>query len=231
MDQQIKSFLIGIIGDRGQEVVERLCKNSPELESVLVPRALMSWVSVLSNLDKYEGNIPGIDGKIRIEKSNKTYHGEIKINDNLIKIENDSILTVAATLAVNLNIDVDGISKEIDRNRLAVLGKTLDLITKSKFISNHNNPVVVQTEIPATPTILPTPIKKSLTISFEDMNKSCSICGIKQFNNKCFTGCKCLKSMAKSTSSEIVKNGCRVTFKGKEWDEEALKAFIKMIRG
>ena len=245
MDNQIKDFLVGIIGVQGQKVVERLCKNSPELESVIIPRALMSWVSVLSNLEKFDGPVPGIqNSQLKFEKIKKNYNGEIKINETLVKFENDGILKVAATLAVNLNMDVEGISKEVDRNKLAILGKTLDLITKSKFITDYKSSVKeaeisksVKTEVANPGKVAKIkftkkePLAKSFKVSFEEMAKFCEVCGNKQFNKSDFVGCKCLQAMAKSTYTTKTNNGCVVKFKGKEWDEEALSAFLKIVRG
>jgi hypothetical protein len=239
MDNQIKDFLIGIIGPEGQRVVERLCKNSPELESVLIPRALMSWISVLSNLEKFEGSIPGVNGsELKFIKNNKTFDGQIKIKESLSKFENDSILKLAATIAVGLNMDVEGISKGVDRNRLAVLGKTLDLITKSKFIADHKTDATLQLsekdpikQFKTIPSIKKQVLLKNINISLEEMAKYCSICGLKQFNNFNFIGCNCLKAMAKSTITEKINNGCRITLKGKEWDNEALSAFLKIVKG
>lgn len=224
MNSKFKAFLEGIIGSNGKNIVDKLCSNDEALTSVLLPRTLLSYTTMISGLDKYEGEIPGIpNSKINTLAKTITIKGEVY---DLV-----DTLNTAALLAVQLELDTETVADQIDRNKLAVLGKTLDILTKTHFLSSRVNiSQPVQTTQQKSQKIIHKKIfQKTLNLSLTEMAKSCSVCGQHEFKDNSFVGCTCFSDLAKSCKTVKTANGCRINF-SKHWDEEALLSLFKVLK-
>ena len=238
---KFKKFLEGVIGTNGSNIVEKLCKNDDALASCLLPRTLLAYLKLVSNLENYTGTVPGLDNS-SINTLNKTLTIDNELFDAIDPVQ------TAALLAVQLELDAEPVSTEIDPNKLSVLGKTLDILTKTHFLSiklaknEHEQKIspkslkmlheginaVKKGQIVARP--FPEPaLNKSFKLSLEEMSKFCKLCGQKEFSNNSFVGCRCFASMAKGCKVEKLDTGCKVTF-GADWDEEALSSLFKVFK-
>jgi hypothetical protein len=69
---------------------------------------------------------------------------------------------------------------------------------------------------------------KSIAISKSEAGRACSICGNIQFYNNEFMGCVCLRSLAKSTTTNKTDDGYVVKL-DEEWDRDAIFTLFEAI--
>lgn len=71
-------------------------------------------------------------------------------------------------------------------------------------------------------------VAKSIKISKKESESSCSVCGLAQFTDARFTGCFCLKSLAKNTKTTATGSGYQLTL-GQDWDKEAILTLMDAL--
>lgn len=133
-NSQIK-FLQNVLGEDGAEALMKAVRKSFALEAALLPRTLLSWVTLASAYD-YNGPIPGMEQKSFIEfrKSEKEFRfdGAMTVGEYTIPFVEASIYRLAAHLAVALDVPQDVINDELRGLDLGKLGKSIDLLIKSR---------------------------------------------------------------------------------------------------
>lgn len=127
-------FLIATLGEEGAFALEKALTRYPVLEDVLLPRTVLSWVELASKAS-YVGGIPGISGtSIELTKSESGISGKISFNDQKYEFINETPYHVtAATICV---LGLDKPINPISHNKIADLGKSLDLMVKAKVAIN-----------------------------------------------------------------------------------------------
>ncbi len=128
-------FLREIIGNEGTDALNKAIDTIPVIGTVVVPRAIVSWLSILSKMG-YEGAIPGVSNSYfsLIKSENQTLTGALTINSQLYTFEGADLLHVAASLGVALGIDLEPVDGNLKYKDLTKLGKSIDLLVKSEFI-------------------------------------------------------------------------------------------------
>ncbi len=128
-------FLRAIIGNEGTDALNKAIDTIPVIGSVVVPRAIVSWLSILSKVG-FEGSIPGVKDSYfsLIKTESLSLTGALTINDQLHTFEEADLLHVAASLGVALGIDLEPVSDNLKNKDLTKLGKSIDLLVKSEFI-------------------------------------------------------------------------------------------------
>lgn len=120
-------FLSAVLG-RGAEVLDRLAKASPEVSAYLVPRVAAAWVSQVDGADA----IPGVPEQrfVLSKAGDGTYHGVAELGGTEYAWVHAPVSHVAAVIAVAIGAEPGRPDlKDVD---LARLGKTIDLLVKSK---------------------------------------------------------------------------------------------------
>jgi hypothetical protein len=128
-------LLVGILGQEGANALRKAVERSRELESVLVPRAILAWLGVAGRKD-YAGNVPGVDGtEMRFIKSENGFTGSVKVDGRSIGFTEAGVFQLASAIAVAIGADQnpDDI-KDIDLFRL---GKSIDMLAKAHILANN----------------------------------------------------------------------------------------------
>jgi hypothetical protein len=76
----------------------------------------------------------------------------------------------------------------------------------------------------------PAPKLPALKVGKSELSNLCSMCGRGQFTGKKFTGCVCLRALAKSVTSTEKPDGVLLTF-GNAWDREDIESLMNLLRG
>jgi hypothetical protein len=129
------NFLIEILGEDGSAALKKATTRMPILDSVVVPRAIVSWVSVVGGLG-YDGNLPGHTGSYfsLIKNEKDGFDGALTIDSQLYTFENADLLHVAASVGVALGIESEPIDEQLKTKDLSKLGKSIDLLVKSQIV-------------------------------------------------------------------------------------------------
>ncbi len=130
----IENFLTAILGTSGAQALLKAVARNPGLETVLVPRTLVSWLN-LAVRESFEGTVPGASNSyVRLTKSETGYAGAVTVGDFVHTFEANTVLNVAAALSVSMGVR-DIPDTGIDPEQLQRLGKSLDLLVKAKALS------------------------------------------------------------------------------------------------
>jgi GNAT superfamily N-acetyltransferase len=127
-------FLEGILGGDGAKALSKAAARIPELESALLPRALMAWLGVCPT--SFEGNLPGVENSyLHFQKSEgNTYSGSIAIGDDIYAFEDASGLRVGACVAVALGADHEKLNPALADTDLVRLGKSIDTLVRARAV-------------------------------------------------------------------------------------------------
>jgi hypothetical protein len=128
-------FLSEIIGEDGSRALDGAIRRFPLLKDVILPRAIISWVSTVGKLG-YEGEVPGIENSYLSFKKNEddTYTGALTIKDELYVFNKEDLLHVSASLGVALDLDVMPIESNLKKHDLTQLGRGIDVLVKTTLI-------------------------------------------------------------------------------------------------
>jgi hypothetical protein len=128
-------FLKAVLGQDGAAALKKAADRLGGLENVILPRAIMAWLSVAARND-YEGEVPGIDDSYLDFSKNHdgSFSGSIAFGDEVLPFQNANSFQLAASVAVCLGAnDLEGGFDGID---LVKLGKSIDIMAKAKYVSN-----------------------------------------------------------------------------------------------
>lgn len=127
-------FLQEILGKDGAGALNRAVERIPELKSVLLPRVIVSWLSIMGKVG-YDGEIPGSNSYVSLIKSeDNEFTGALTIDNQLYSFENQDMLHVAASLGVALGLDFEPVNENIKIKELNNLGKSIDLLVKTQVV-------------------------------------------------------------------------------------------------
>lgn len=129
------TFLTDILGMDGSRALEKAVERAPMLKAVIVPRAVVAWLSTMGKLG-FDGELPGTPDSYfsLIKQEDEKYAGALTINDQLYTFEDADILHVAASVGVALGIELEPITEQMKKKDLTQLGKSIDLLVKSEII-------------------------------------------------------------------------------------------------
>jgi hypothetical protein len=135
VDSKRYGFLKAVLGQDGAVALRKAADRLGGLEDVILPRAILAWLSVAARND-YEGSIPGIDDSYLdfTKNQNGSYSGSIAMGEGVFPFQNATTFNLAASIALALGAEqfTDNF-KELD---LVKLGKSIEIMAKAKFVSN-----------------------------------------------------------------------------------------------
>jgi hypothetical protein len=238
MDATKLSFLKAVLGDEGAQALDKAVRRYEPLESVLVPRAILSWLSVAARTG-YEGEIPGVSfaGLAFAKNESDLYDGTLSINFIQYPFENASFMHVVAGVSVALGADItDHGIKDAD---LVNLGRQVDLLAKAEFVQyaslckrEEPTPVPVKASEPTVASETPKrkpKAKKRFHFAKSQLDMDCPDCGCPQIEDGEFKGCMCTIDLARFASLTKSDTGYTLEF-GPEWGEDEL-SLLFMITG
>ena len=128
-------FLKEILGKDGYSAINRAMEKLPALKSVIIPRAIYSWVETQGKLG-YEGGIPTLDiSYLSLSKNeNGRLDGAILIDNVMYTFQDSDPLHITASVGVALNLDVEPIDESLKSKDLTMLGKSIDLLVKTEIV-------------------------------------------------------------------------------------------------
>lgn len=129
-------FLDAVLGPEGASALRKAAVREPTLDAVLVPRALLGWLSLAARSGGYEGSLPGIDeAQLRLQKSEDGFDGSIVYGEHDLAFSQAGLLKVASTVTVALGLD-QGTAHSLLAKDMSNLGKAVDLLVKAKVVSD-----------------------------------------------------------------------------------------------
>ena len=133
MDARKLQFLVSIVGSEGASALKKACDRSPAIESILVPRAVVAWLGLVS---EFEGDLPGVPGvHVALQKSDETYSGSVTIGSTPYVLDKASVLHAGSAISVALGLDADQFDPDVRDLDLVRLGKSIDLLVKAHCAS------------------------------------------------------------------------------------------------
>ena len=120
---QAQAFLEATLGADGYQALSKAAERLPELQSVFVPRTVIAWLSCAARLG-FEGQVPGTEATIT--------KGELLVDG--YTYETQDLMKASAALTMHL-MDEVSIPEELDPKQIARLAKSVDALTKARFIS------------------------------------------------------------------------------------------------
>lgn len=135
MDPTKLSFLIQILGADGAKALCKAADRNIEIESVLVPRAILAWLGLVGRSD-YEGDLPGVSNTyLSFTKSEEAYTGSVTIGSDVYNFDRAPLMHLAASVAVAIGVDADKFDPGLRDLDLARLGKSIDLLVKARHVA------------------------------------------------------------------------------------------------
>lgn len=130
-------FLTEVLGSDGatalQKAAEQASARGLDLESALVPRAILAWLGACA-ASEYEGEIPGVENTyLSFQKSENSYSGSITINEDIYSFKKAELYHLASAVAVALGADSN--TEFVRAKDLEKLGKNIDLLTKAHHLT------------------------------------------------------------------------------------------------
>jgi GNAT superfamily N-acetyltransferase len=130
MDVQRYGFLVATLGEDGAQALAKAAERWPPLAAVLVPRAIMAWLTVV---DDFEGQLPGVDNTyLSFTKAEEAYTGTIAVGDTSYGFEAATPAHLAASIGISMGLDADDLDPALRDLDLQRLGKSIDLLVKAR---------------------------------------------------------------------------------------------------
>lgn len=127
-------FLTAVLGSDGATALQKAADRSEDLGNALVPRAILSWLNAATKYD-FDGAIPGVGNTfVSFSKSEKGFTGSIDLHGENYNFKDASIFHLAASVATA--IDVNDISTGARSSEIEKLGKSCDLLAKTRILSD-----------------------------------------------------------------------------------------------
>lgn len=222
MNQDIKKFLVSVLGDKGFDALERMCKNDNSLYSFLEIRTILSWINnIMEVKDDYKDKIPGFPlSQIELKKNiDNTYSSNISLNDSNYSIERTDLLSVVSAIGIAFGIEFDNLSKNSSSSSMKNIGQALDLLTKVNIIQNSKL-ISQKIKFPLS--------SKVLKLNKNEIKNECSSCGEPFIEKNDFIGCLCLSELQKYITLEEDKDS--YLFKVAGLNKNEIEEFISLIR-
>ena len=136
MDARQKLFLEALTGVDGALALSKATELSVEVARAVVPRVIMAWLDIVGRGD-FDGTVPGLTNTLSFKKSESGYSGSIECEKDLsaapYAFKDASIYHLAGSVALAMGVE-DGPSTDIQQDVLAKLGRSVDLLVKSRIV-------------------------------------------------------------------------------------------------
>jgi hypothetical protein len=219
----IEKFMTQVLGEEAAQALQRGCSKSEELQSLMGPRVILAWIN---EHPEFNGNIPGVpESLLSFKKSEGYLEGSIELGQYAYTFAQADDTHLAATLTVILG----GAQPKPERIRtpeLADLGKSVDKLVKSRILRLIKQAQDAATSAPPQKQLEPeapegnqrdkqtqrTVQTPKMQVTKSQSDHKCSTCGAPSFRREQFTGCYCMKSLAKYASSVPCECGYEISF-------------------
>lgn len=238
-------FLEAVLGAAGATALQPLLK-SDAVAAYLVPRAAAAW---LQALPVGRASAPGGGCRVALCKSaTGLFDGVADVNGTEYAFTAAAPAHVAAV--VSLAVGAPPGRPDLRDVDLARLGKTVDLLAKAQQ-ARRGGPQTGAAARPVEPTApeAPEPIQKQpagkpklpkvpkpkqppkpLRLSVSESLRACGVCRGRQFKGADFTGCFCLRDLAKSVKVEVLDWGAGFELRfGSGWDGDAVVTLLDAL--
>ncbi len=124
---QAETFLTAVLGPDGYQALNKAAQRLPELEDVFIPRTILAWLDCAARLG-FEGQVPGTEAQLS--------KGMLAVDGNVYPLGDDLTperVRAASALSLSLADDLS-IPKDLDSKLVARLAKSVDTLTKARFL-------------------------------------------------------------------------------------------------
>lgn len=130
-------FLSAALGVEGAKALQKAVEREPTLAGVLLPRAILGWLTFTAE-NEYEGSIPGIENSyVQFAKSEDGFSGSISLSDGVYSFERASLYHLAASMAMALGLEPNGVDSRIRDTVLVKLGESIDTLAKAQVLMHE----------------------------------------------------------------------------------------------
>lgn len=132
-------FITAVLGQDGYGAFKKALERSPSLNSVLAPRTIVAWLNITSRFNDYEGELPGVKNSFISFKKTEDglFSGDVALNDGVYSFNRSNFEHLAAVVASALGLVNETIPDDLRQVDIVRLGKTIDLLVKTKVITNE----------------------------------------------------------------------------------------------
>lgn len=207
MDSRKKSFLTAVVGDDGARALAKAADLGPDVEWAVFPRAVLSWLGVVTLGDEWSGDIPGTRLSLSLTKREGTFTGSMQLSDGTEFSFSDKPLVHVASGVLLAVGGTEEPAPPLESAILARLGKSIDLLVRSRTLRR-----LTKTE--------PRPRQAGLVRVPKELAQSdCPTCGGSHFRGGSYRGCACFTGLAKSVRTEDRGDHYLLTL-GSDWTED-----------
>lgn len=134
MSELGRQFMSACLGEEGSAALRKAAEREPQLDQILVPRAILGWLSFVAE-HEYEGEIPGVENTwVQFSKAEGAYSGSISLNKGIYSFEKASVYHLAASIAMALGVQAQPIEANVRDTVLVRLGKSIDTLAKAQVL-------------------------------------------------------------------------------------------------
>jgi hypothetical protein len=245
-------FISDVLGADAASALSKATDRSEALAGWLGPRVVLGWLELVGG-HEYSGQIPGVEGSVlAFRKAEGGLEGSIGLDDDIFDFADADLTQLAATMTVVLGGSTP--TGKLRDGDLVGLGKSVDLLCKSRLVqmlkAAQESGAVAAPHGPiepkgpeiqsrrtkaAQPGQTPQSTKQSTGQSSLHVTKAqaesiCTVCESKSFKKGDFTGCYCLRALAKSVDCRQVESGFDLTF-GPDWTVGSRRVLIDILGG
>lgn len=139
------AFLREVLGADGAEALLKAVRRSPQLDAVLVPRAILSWTMSAASWG-YQGHIPGVAGSAVTFKKSETpglFSGSLNAYGMTVSFSDSTLYRLAAHVSEVLQAAPSPTDKRLRNLDIARLGKSIDVLVKAQLLADNVKPRVM----------------------------------------------------------------------------------------
>lgn len=130
-----KKFLKASLGDEGAAALLKAVGREPKLASVLIPRAIVGWLSFVTQ-NEYEGAIPGIDNSyVQFTKAQTGFSGVLGLSDGVYEFQKSSLYHLASAISLAIGHEPESLDPAVRDIVLNRLGKSIDTLAKAQVVT------------------------------------------------------------------------------------------------
>jgi len=137
MSKLAQKFMSEVLGVEGSRALRKAGEREPELDRVIIPRAIIGWLNFTTELG-YEGAIPGFPNSwVEFNKSEQGYSGSISMGDGVYTFDKSNVYHLAASIAMAIGLEPSSLDVDLRDTVLAKLGKSVDLLCKAQVLAKE----------------------------------------------------------------------------------------------
>lgn len=125
-----RDFLEAILGEAGLNAIEKACRDTPKLDTILLPRTIFAWLQ--NQPDTFDSTVPGSSTiGLTFTKSEDSYTGSLSMDVEKISFEKATDIHLTSCLAVALGLEPPD-QIECDQKLIKKLGSVVEKLIKAR---------------------------------------------------------------------------------------------------